>query len=227
MSSSTVRCLSEYESKNFLRGYNIPLTAEALAKNREEALAFADKIGYPLVMKVDSPDIPHKTEAGVVRLDICDAGSLKTAYAEILQKANDHKPEARINGVLIQEMVTNGTEAIIGMKNDPSFGPILMFGLGGIFVEVMKDISLRIAPITMTEAMEMIEETKGFQLLQGVRGGKPADINALCDLLVRIGRMVVEHKDRIAELDLNPVIVLPEGQGVRVVDALIVVKEYT
>jgi acyl-CoA synthetase (NDP forming) len=219
------RCLSEYESKNVLRKYNIPLPAEALTKNVDEALAFADKIGYPLVMKVDSPDIPHKTEAGVVKLNICDADSIRLAYEMILQNAKDYSPEAKINGVLVQEMVTGGTEVIIGMKNDAQFGPTLMFGLGGIFVEVMKDVSLRIAPISMAEAMEMIKDTKGFRILQGIRGRKPSDITALCETLVRISHMVIEQKDRIIELDLNPVLVLPEGQGVRVVDALIVEKE--
>ncbi|MDD4402410.1 MAG: acetate--CoA ligase family protein [Desulfitobacteriaceae bacterium] len=225
MTTSQIRCLSEYESKSVLRKYNIPLAAEALVKSADDALAFADKTGYPLVMKVDSPDIPHKTEAGVVKLNICDPDSLRVAYTEILQKAKDYNPEAKINGVLVQEMVTDGTEVIIGMKNDAQFGPTLLFGLGGIFVEVMKDVSLRIAPVTKREAMEMLEDTKGFRILQGARGKKPADINALCDLLVRIGLMVVEQKARIVELDLNPVIVLPEGQGVKVVDALILEKE--
>lgn len=224
MTTSQIRCLSEHESKNILRKYDIPLAAEALVKSADDALAFADKTGYPLVMKVDSPDIPHKTEAGVVKLNICDAESLQMAYLEILQKAKDYNPEAKINGVLVQEMVTNGTEVIIGMKNDPQFGPTLLFGLGGIFVEIMKDVSLRIAPITKREAMEMLEDTKGYRILQGARGEKPADIKALCDLLVRIGLMVVEQKERIVELDLNPVIVLPEGQGVKVVDALILEK---
>jgi acyl-CoA synthetase (NDP forming) len=225
MTTSQLRCLSEYESKNVLRKYNIPLAKEALVNSVDDALFFADKTGYPLVMKVDSPDIPHKTDAGIVKLNICDGDSVRMAYAEILQKAKDYNPEAKINGVLVQEMVTNGTEVIIGMKNDAQFGPTLMFGLGGIFVEVMKDVSLRIAPVTKREAMEMLQDTKGFRILQGIRGSKPSDITALCETLVKISHMVVEQKDRIIELDLNPVLVLPEGQGVKVVDALIVEKD--
>jgi acyl-CoA synthetase (NDP forming) len=218
------RCLSEYESKKILRQYGIPLAAETLAKSVDEALAFAERAGYPLVMKVDSPDIPHKTEAGVVKLNIGDDESVRTAYDDLLKKAKAYNPNASINGVLVQEMVKGGTEVIIGMKRDPQFGPTLMFGLGGIFVEVMKDVSLRIAPISMIEAMEMIEDTKGARILKGIRGGMPADIKALCETLVKAGQMAIDKKESIMELDLNPVIVLPQGQGVKVVDALIVEK---
>jgi acetyltransferase len=219
------KCLSEYESKKVLREYGIPLAAETLAKSVDDALAFAERAGYPLVMKVDSPDIPHKTEAGVVKLNIGDAHAVRTAYDDLLKKAKAYDPNASINGVLVQEMVKGGTEVIIGVKKDPQFGPTVLFGLGGIFVEVMKDFSLRIAPISMTEAMEMIDDTKGARILRGVRGRKPADINALCETLVKISLMAIDNKDRISELDLNPVIVLPEGEGVRVVDALIITEQ--
>ena len=218
------KCLSEHESKKILREYDIPLAAEALVKNVDDALKFAEEVGYPLVMKVDSPDIPHKTEAGVVKLNISDAQAVKSAYDELLQKAKAYKPDALINGVLVQEMVTGGTEVIIGMKKDPQFGPTLMFGLGGIFVEVMKDVSLRIAPISLSEALEMIEETKGSKILKGVRGRAPADIKALCETLVKVSQMAMENRDKFLELDMNPIIVLPEGQGVKVVDALIITK---
>lgn len=219
------KCLSEYESKKVLREYGIPLAAETLAKSVDDALAFAERAGYPLVMKVDSPDIPHKTEAGVVKLNIGDAHAVRTAYDDLLKKAKAYAPNASINGVLVQEMVKGGTEVIIGVKKDPQFGPTVLFGLGGIFVEVMKDFSLRIAPISMTEAMEMIDDTKGARILRGIRGRKPADINALCETLVKISLMAIDNKDRISELDLNPVIVLPEGEGVRVVDALIITEQ--
>jgi len=219
------KCLSEYESKKVLREYGIPLAAETLAKSVDHALAFAERAGYPLVMKVDSPDIPHKTEAGVVKLNIGDAHAVRTAYDDLLKKAKAYAPNASINGVLVQEMVKGGTEVIIGVKKDPQFGPTVLFGLGGIFVEVMKDFSLRIAPISMTEAMEMIDDTKGARILKGIRGRKPADINALCETLVKVSRMAIDSKDRISELDLNPVIVLPEGEGVRVVDALIITEQ--
>lgn len=217
--------LSEYESKQVLREYDIPLAGETLAKSVEEAVAFAEKVGYPLVMKVDSPDIPHKTEAGVVKLNISDEQAVRAAYEELLQKAKAYNPNARINGVLVQEMVTGGTEVIIGMKKDPQFGPTLMFGLGGIFVEVMKDVALRIAPLSASEAREMIEETKGSRILKGVRGQMPADIDALCETLVKVSQMAIDNKDKFAEMDMNPVIVLPEGKGVKVVDALIIAEE--
>jgi acetyltransferase len=175
-----------------------------------------------VALKIDSPDILHKTEAGALKLDIKSRDELAAAFDEVLASSLRYKPDAMINGVLIQEMIKGGTEVIVGMKNDPQFGPTILFGLGGIFVEILKDISLRVAPIDEKEALEMISEVKGFKILAGARGRAKADIDAVASVLVKASRMALDLEDRIAELDINPLLVLPEGKGAFVADALVV-----
>lgn len=218
------RVLSEYESKKILNLFGIPVTRNELARTPEEARLLAARIGYPLALKVDSPDIPHKTEAKAVRLGIKDECELVKSFTEVLDNARSYAPAARINGVLVQEMVPGGVEVIVGVKSDPQFGPTVLFGLGGIFVEVLKDVSLRVAPVSLDEAMSMIREIRGYGLLAGVRGRARADVGALAEVLVKVSQMAMQMQDELDELDLNPVIVLPEGQGVKVADALLVRK---
>jgi acetyltransferase len=218
------RSLTEHQGKQLLNLYGIPITKEDVAKSEEHAVGIADNIGYPLALKIDSPDILHKTEAGALKLNIRNREELVTAYNEVLENARRYDPKAHINGVLIQEMVSGGTEVIVGVNNDSQFGPTLMFGLGGIFVEILKDVALRVAPLTREEALEMVQEIKGFKVLAGARGQAKADIQAIADVLVKVSHLALELEDHVAELDINPLLVLPEGQGVRVADALVIKK---
>jgi acetyltransferase len=195
-----------------------------VATSEEEAVRIGEDIGYPLVLKIDSPDILHKTEAGGLKLNIRNRDELVAAYNEVLTNARKYDAKARIDGVLIQEMVSGGTEVIVGVNNDPQFGPTIMFGLGGIFVEILKDVALRIAPLNPDEAMDMIKEIKGYKVLAGARGQAKADVQAIADVLVKVSRMAVDLEDRVAELDINPLLALPEGQGVRVADTLVIQK---
>jgi acetate---CoA ligase (ADP-forming) len=175
-------------------------------------------------LKVLSPDILHKTEAKVVKLGISSEGEFVGAYTEILQNAKRYRPDAKIEGILIQEMITGGTEVIVGMSQDLQFGPTVMFGLGGVFVEVYKDISLRVAPVKRIDAEEMINEIKGSVLLGGYRGGEKGDVEEIIDVILRVSQLAMDLKDRVEELDINPLIVLGEGKVVKAVDALIVKK---
>ena len=216
--------VAEYAAKQVLAEYGIPVTREELAQTREAAVAAAKSIGFPVAMKVQSADISHKTEARAVRLGVANAADVATAFDEILRNAKAYKAGARIDGVLVQEMVGGGIEAIAGVTNDALFGPAVMFGLGGIFAEVLKDVAFRLAPITPAIAREMVEEIKGYPVLAGARGKPPADVDALVDTLVKLSALAVDLKGQIAELDINPLIVLPKGQGVKAADALIRMK---
>jgi acetyltransferase len=218
------KSLSEHQSKALLDLYGIPVTREQVARSSQEAVRLAGEIGFPVVLKIDSPDILHKSEAGAIRLGVNSQEEVIRFYEEIIENTETHSPNARINGVLVQEMIREGTEVMIGMSQDPQFGPTIAFGLGGIFVEVLKDISLRVAPLSISDAEQMVKEIKGYQILQGVRGKKPADVAAIVDVLLRISRLAQDCKDIIAEIDINPLIVFDEGRGVKAADALVVLK---
>jgi acetyltransferase len=204
-----------------LAEYGVPVTQETLATSVEEASAIARGIGYPVAIKVQSPDISHKTEANAVRLGITDEAALRAAYAEVLANARAYRGDARIEGVLVQEMVTGGIEAILGITNDPLFGPAVMFGLGGIFAEVLKDVAFRLAPVTISVAYEMIAEIKGYPVLAGARGKPPTDIDALAQAIVNLSALAVDLEGELAELDINPLFVMERGKGVKAADALI------
>ena len=214
--------LSEYESKQILRGLGIPVTREILALSAEEAVKSSQILGYPVVMKVNSPDIIHKTEIGGVALNLKNDEEVRNCYDEMIKKVTELCSEAEIQGILVQEMSSKGVEVIIGIKRDPVFGPVLTFGLGGIFTELFKDVTYKLAPATPKSARKMLEEIKGYSLLNGFRGGPKADIDALVDLLVKVSNLSEDLA--IEQLDLNPVVVLPEGQGLRVLDATIILK---
>lgn len=213
--------IAEYEAKRVLAAYGIPVTQEELATSRDGALAIAQKIGFPVAIKVQSPDISHKTEARAVKLGIQSDAQLAAAYDEVLANAKAFNSEAKLEGVLVQEMLSGGIEAILGITNDPLFGPAVMFGLGGIFAEIMKDVSFRLAPVTPAMAREMIAEIKGYSLLTGARGRAHADVDALADAIVRLSALAVDLKDQVAELDINPLFVMEKGKGVKAADALI------
>jgi acetate---CoA ligase (ADP-forming) len=216
------RTLSESESKEIIAVWGIPITREERTHSADEAIAAAQRLGYPVVLKVDSPDILHKTEAGVVRLGLRDAEQVRAAYAEVMASAASAASQANIAGVLVQEMVTGGVEVIVGVVYDAQLGPMLLFGSGGILVEVYNDVALRCCPITRAEALAMVSEVKGARLLRGFRGSPPADIDALVDVLVQVSHLAVHLEGELTELDINPLLVLPAGQGVKAVDALVI-----
>jgi len=212
--------LTEYDVKQVLAAYGIPVTKEAPAATAKDAVAQARRIGYPVALKVLSPDIPHKTEVGGIRLNLQTDRAVRDAYSEIVKSAERCAPHAVVTGVLVQEMLGDCVEVIIGVTRDPVFGPCVMFGLGGVFVEVMQDVSFRVAPLTASDAEEMIGEVKGARVLAGVRGKPAADTKAIIDVILKVSQLAVDYADRIEELDINPLIVFPKGACVA--DALIV-----
>jgi acetyltransferase len=211
--------LSEFESKQILERSGIPVTREGLAASADEAVRLARELGYPVALKVQSGQILHKSDAGGVALDLGSDADLRRAYDEILSNAERVAPEAEIQGVLVQEMVKGGVEVILGSIVDPVFGPVVMFGLGGIFVEALGDVSFRIAPLSRSDAEDMIQEIKGHRVLRGMRGREPADLDAIADALLSVSRLVTAHRDVIEELDINPLVASP--RGAKAVDALI------
>lgn len=213
--------LLEPEAKTVCRAYGIPITDFKLAKNGAEAVKFAEKIGYPVVLKIVSPDIIHKSDVGGVIVNLEDGKDVQSAYKQIMDSVKRHKPNAKIVGVLVQEMAPQSTEVIVGATKDPQFGPTLMFGLGGIFVEILKDVTFRIAPITEDEAREMITAVKAYPLLKGYRNTPLADIEAIVEILLNTSRLVMEHQE-IKELDLNPIMVYEKGA--KTVDARIILE---
>jgi len=198
---------------------------EALATSAEEAAAAALRIGGPVALKVQSPDITHKTEAGAVALGVSGEAAVREAYQRVMASAKSAHPEASIHGVLAQAMAPPGREVILGIIHDATFGPMLMVGLGGIHVEVRRDVAFAPVPIGPEEAVSLLGELKGAALLDGVRGAPPGDRAALAELMASLSRFAADHADLIEEIDLNPVIVHPQGQGLTVVDALIVKRK--
>jgi acyl-CoA synthetase (NDP forming) len=213
--------LTEVAAKALLACYGVPRPPEALATSAEEAAAAALEIG-PVALKVQSPDITHKTEAGAVALGVSGDAAVREAYQRVMASAKSAHPEASIHGVLVQAMAPPGREVILGITRDATFGPMLMVGLGGIHVEVLRDVAFAPVPIDPEEALSLLAELKGAALLDGVRGAPPADRAALTELMASLSRFAADHADLIEEIDLNPVIVHPHGQGLTVVDALIV-----
>lgn len=215
----------EHESKKIISMYNIPVGEYKLVNSEEEAIKFANKIGYPVVLKLMSPDIIHKTEAGIIKLNLNSNEAVKEAYDELITNAKNYNPDAKIEGINVQQMAKDGiVEIIIGSMRDVNFGPVLMFGLGGIFVEIFKDVSYRVCPISISEAKKMIQSIKAFPLLDGYRGKPKADIESIINILMKCSKMLMDNPE-IKELDLNPVIVFEKGKGVMVVDARIILKE--
>lgn len=213
--------LFETEAKTVCMEYSIPVTKFKLAKNEAEAVKFAEEIGYPLVLKIVSPDIIHKSDVGGVIINLKNVKDVQKAYKQILKNVRKHQSKATIVGMLVQEMAPSSTEVIVGATKDPQFGPAIMFGLGGIFVEVLKDVTFRIAPVTEDEAREMITEVRAYPLLKGYRNMPPADIDAIVKILLNTSRLVTEHEE-IKELDLNPIMVYEKGA--KTVDARIILE---
>jgi acetyl-CoA synthetase (ADP-forming) len=213
--------LLEPEAKMVCRAYGIPVTSFKVAKSVEEATESAEEIGYPVVLKIVSPDVIHKFDVGGVVLNLNTPEAVEDAYRKILENVKKHESDASIVGILIQEMAPQSTEVIVGATKDRQFGPALMFGLGGVFVEVLKDVTFRIAPISRQEAQEMITEVKAYPILKGYRGQPAVDINAIVGILLSTSRLVMDHPE-IKELDMNPIMVYEKGA--KTVDARIILE---
>ena len=215
--------LGDMEARGVMEAYGLRLPGNKLATTSDEAIEFARQIGYPVVMKIVSPDILHKSDIGGVRVGLKSDEEVSTAFTAIEANALRYMPDAKIWGVAVQEMVKPGREVILGVTHDPQFGHLIMFGLGGIYVEVLKDVSFRVAPLTRREAAAMIHEIRSFPLLAGVRGQQPADLAAVTDALLRVSQMVTDFPE-IIELDVNPLVVNPVGGGATAVDARIILS---
>jgi acetyl coenzyme A synthetase (ADP forming)-like protein len=214
--------LLEPEAHDVLKAYGFPVLQYRFAKSEDEALHAAREIGYPVVLKIVSPDIAHKVDVGGVKLDIHSDAELRENYRQMLADVQKAKPDARIFGVFVQEFIKGGKETILGLKRDPLFGPLLMFGLGGIYVEALRDVTFRIAPIRELGVHRMIRQIRGFKILEGFRGEPPSDIDAIAECLARLSQLATQLEE-IVELDINPLVVFEKGRGARVVDARIVV----
>lgn len=219
--------LSGAEAMRLLRECGIPLVETHPAKDAEQAVRAAEVAGYPVALKIDSPDIVHKTDVGGVRLGCADAAAVSEGAIAMLAEVRRRAPAARIEGVLVQPMLAGGTEMIVGIKRDPLFGPAIVCGFGGIFVEVLRDVVVRVPPLDHAEALAMLAELRGAALLRGVRGRPPADVAALAAALVGVARLAEAHRDSLRALDLNPLVVLDEGRGAVAVDWLIELEERT
>jgi acetyltransferase len=212
--------LFPHEAAQVAKAYGIPAPASGLAETADEAVEFAEKMGYPVVMKVVSPEIMHKTDIGGVELNLSNANMVRIAFDEIIRKSRRAQPLAKIYGISVDKMVPRGREMIIGMSRDPQFGPMVMFGLGGIYVNFLKDVAFRLAPMNQRDAQQMMEETRSYNLLEGVRGESPADIKSLREAILRVGLLVWDFPE-LKELDINPIFVYEIGRGCSALDVKI------
>ncbi|HWQ89529.1 MAG TPA: acetate--CoA ligase family protein [Desulfitobacteriaceae bacterium] len=214
--------LTEFASKEALSAIGLPMPRQALAENREQLLALLGSFKFPVVLKISSADILHKTDAGGVKLNLQSREEALAAFDGIMKSCTVYNPQARLEGVLVQEMAKTGTEMILGISSDAQFGPLLMIGMGGVFVEIFRDVALYPCPLDQTEALEMLRSLKAYKLLTGYRGSRPCDIDSLAEVMVKLSQFAAENKETVKELDLNPIFVYPEGEGLCVVDALLI-----
>jgi acetyl coenzyme A synthetase (ADP forming)-like protein len=217
--------LTEIEAKRMFELYGLPVAMTRLAKTEDEAVALAKEAGYPVVMKIFSPDIIHKSDAGGVKVGVDDEAAVREAFRTIIANARAYKKDADIHGVVVQQMAPWGREVIVGSVNDATFGPTVMFGLGGVFVEVLKDVTFRVAPVNKQQVEQMLTEIRGAPVLNGVRGEAPRDKAALADLICLYAAMIDDLGDEIAETDANPVLLYEEGKGLKIVDARVILKK--
>jgi len=216
--------LNEIEAKTIVSSYGISVAKTTVAKNEDDAVKIANEIGYPVVLKIFSPDVLHKSDVGGVKINLKSDSDVKNAFNEIINNVKKHVPNARIEGVVVQEFAPQGLEVIIGGIYDKFFGPTIMFGLGGVWVEILKDVTFRLAPIDKQEAEDMIKEIKGYPLLTGYRGSPPVDLDALKDALVKASQLMNDFQE-IGEMDLNPTMAYEKGKGIKVVDARIILRK--
>ena len=215
--------LLEDEGYEVLQAYGFPVPKSMLVNNENDAIKASNSIGYPVVMKISSKDVIHKSDSGGVKVGLKSDDEVKDAFKLILSNVKTRHPDANIKGILVQEMITHSRETILGAKQDKLFGPLLLFGLGGIYVEILKDVIFRLAPISESEARDMVESIKTIGLLKGARGEKPSDIPSVIDCLLRLSQLVIDFPE-IEEFDINPLLVLEDGKGSRVVDVRIGIK---
>jgi acetyl-CoA synthetase (ADP-forming) len=215
--------LTEVESKELLKEAEIPMIETKLARNKREALSLSKELGFPVVLKIVSPDVVHKTDCGGVSLDINNASQVANSYTKIMTNVIQKYPKANIHGISIQKMAFPGIEVVVGVTKDAQFGPVLMFGLGGIFVEVLKDVSFGILPLSGREALQMIKEIKGYHLLEGHRGQKAINISILVDIILGISDFVLRNRE-VKELDLNPIFAYHNGAVA--VDARVILETW-
>jgi len=213
--------LLEPEAKELCSQYEIPVPRSRLAKSLDEAIKAAQEIGFPVVVKIVSEDILHKSDAGCVVVGVSDVKELEVAYEKVVSNALRFNPRASIRGVLVEEMVPKGVEVAVGGLRDPELGPAVMFGLGGVFIEVLRDVSFRVAPVSEEEAEEMMREIRGFKILQGYRGSEAVDLKALVKIIVNASKMMAENEE-ISQLDLNPIIA--SKHGAKAVDARVILS---
>lgn len=216
--------LLEHEAYRILELYGLPAPKYGLATNEDEAVEVAEKIGYPVVLKIVSPDIVHKSDVGGVILNLSKPEEVRDAFRKIMGNVKEKAPKARITGILVQEMVPQDLEVIVGATRDPIFGPVIMFGLGGVFVEVLRDVSFRVVPLTERDAEEMLNEIKARKILEGYRHIKPRDKKAIVKIILGVSK-IMEENPEISELDLNPIMVFPQGQGAKIADVRIIVRK--
>jgi acetate---CoA ligase (ADP-forming) len=219
--------LSELSAKRLLAHAGIIFPPDKLVTPGGDIRAAADAVGYPQVLKIVSADIAHKTEIGGVVVGVKDADEAERGFATILARATEKRPDARIDGVMVAPMISGGIETIAGVVSDPVFGPVVMFGLGGVFVEVLRDVTFRVAPFDRAEAHRMIREIRGYAMLEGVRGAAPSDVDALAETLVALSRFAAANVNSVDSIDLNPLRVMEKGRGVVALDALIVPRGAT
>ncbi len=217
---SEVKNIGEVKGKDILRAYNFNVPPGELAVTAEEAVSIADRVGYPVAMKIVSPDILHKSDLGGVKLNLNNSGEVQDAYDLMMIRIRQRMPQANLEGVYVERMCSKGREVILGMTRDPQFGPMLMFGLGGIFVEVMKDVTFHLAPVTAREAKQMLETTRSYALLKGVRGQRSVNIDGIAEGIQRLSQLVTDFP-MIIEMDINPFIVGPVGTEPVAADARI------
>ena len=215
------KVLNEVDSKAMLKAAGIPVVDTRFARTMKEAVAISKELGFPVALKVMSAEVVHKSDAGGVKLKLGNASQVEKAYSAMMESVKAMYPKAKIDGVSVQKMARSGVEVIVGMSKDPQFGPVLMFGLGGILVELLKDVAFRIVPVAKFDAAEMIREIKGFPMLTGFRGSEPCDLSALEKLIVSVSNFVEKHPE-VKELDLNPVFAYKDG--VTAVDARVVLE---
>ena len=213
--------LSNAEAMRLLGEFGIPFAETLAAPDADTAVRVAERIGYPVVLKIDSPDVAHKTDVGGVRVGCGDATSVREGFRDVVGSVRARAPQARLDGVLVQRMIAGGTEMILGVQRDPLFGPAIVCGFGGIFTEILRDVAIRVPPLTRDDALAMIDELRGSALLRGARGRRPADVRALSDAIVGLAALAEAHGERLVALDLNPLLVLDEGRGVVAMDWLI------
>ena len=218
-----LKLYGEHLTRDVLAAYGIPLVTGQLVQTVEAALISADALGYPVVLKGASKDVLHKSDAQAVAVNLVNNTALKEAYKRITDNLKRVHPDAEIDGMLVEKMAAEGKEVIIGMKRDPSFGPLIMFGMGGVFVELFKDVAFRIAPLTLEDVPEMIRSTRAYQLLNGWRGGFIYDISAIKEAIMKISQIAVDNP-RISEIEINPLRVFPEGEGALALDCRMILK---